>query len=227
MTEGLTRIDATAEILRRLAQRRFFLREPSAPSSRPGRHYGLTRMFQVFCELEGTPRGDLPGDRGRRCLAGSGPPRCADLPARHFGMSPHEIDRMIATGLMLATTSAHPFRTRRPRPRRRSIDSSARVVTLSPPDEPGRRVGQAAADEPAARSSSARHAQEEQRVRRSSRSAGWRSRRSRSDSTWPRKKSRRATGRIPRGRAQAAGRSPCRCWSAGRKSTPSRFGPPS
>ena len=54
MTE-VTRIDATAEMLRRLAQRAIF-----SPGTQRAfvavqdAHYGLTRMFQVFCELEGT-----------------------------------------------------------------------------------------------------------------------------------------------------------------------------
>jgi hypothetical protein len=54
MTE-VTRIDATSDMLRRLAQQSIF-----APGTQRAfvaaqdAHYGLTRMFQVFCELEGT-----------------------------------------------------------------------------------------------------------------------------------------------------------------------------
>lgn len=51
----VTRLDATADMLRRLAQQSIF-----SPGTRRAfvaaqdSHYGLTRMFQVFCEIEGT-----------------------------------------------------------------------------------------------------------------------------------------------------------------------------
>jgi hypothetical protein len=52
---GVTRIDVSTEVLRRLARQSIF-----APGTQRAfvaaqdAHYGLTRMFQVFCELEGT-----------------------------------------------------------------------------------------------------------------------------------------------------------------------------
>ena len=51
----VTRIDTSAEALRRLAQRSIF----SAGTRRAlvaaqDAHYGLSRMFKVFCEIEGS-----------------------------------------------------------------------------------------------------------------------------------------------------------------------------
>jgi len=51
----VTRIEATTEMLRQLARQSIF-----SPGTQRAivavqdSHYGLTRMFQVFCELEGT-----------------------------------------------------------------------------------------------------------------------------------------------------------------------------
>jgi len=51
----VTRIDATSDVLRRLAQQSVFAAGTQrAFVAAQDAHYGLTRMFQVFCELEGT-----------------------------------------------------------------------------------------------------------------------------------------------------------------------------
>jgi hypothetical protein len=73
------------------------------------------------------------------------------------------IDRtLIATGLVLAV-AAHRLAAQAPITAGRD-DSLARVIALSPPDELRRRVGQAAADEQAARQLLSQARQEEQRV---------------------------------------------------------------
>jgi hypothetical protein len=51
----VTRIEATTELLRRLARQSiFFPGTQRAFVAVQDSHYGLTRMFQAFCELEGT-----------------------------------------------------------------------------------------------------------------------------------------------------------------------------
>jgi hypothetical protein len=84
MTE-VTRIDATAEMLRRLAQQAIF-----SPGTQRAfvavqdAHYGLTRMFQVFCELEGT-RVEIFRDTADADAWLDPAPAAARSPARHFG----------------------------------------------------------------------------------------------------------------------------------------------
>lgn len=84
MTE-VTRIDATAEMLRRLAQRAIF-----SPGTQRAfvavqdAHYGLTRMFQVFCELEGT-RVEIFREIADADAWLDPAPLAARSPARHFG----------------------------------------------------------------------------------------------------------------------------------------------